>query len=1094
MSVPALQRDTAFQVRSLFRSLLRQSSQFSNYNFREYARRRTRDAFREHQLETEDRRIQELIQDGLQNLRMMKRQTVISQFYQMDRLVVEGQKTGKQTGKEGDIVRQKDTGSSRSGRQFGDGANRTRTGQIDHDVFEGLPVRRWTRQLQTVSQTPKLDGQESFVEGPGGKQTIPEHPMPKDSHLLTPMSRALLRAARAGCIYIRKATKDAEDEEKEVTDVEEQPALQTTERSFVTRKWSTVPRHLENSEVEFLAKRRPGLPSLYGATTAGANGAENGSAPMRRTRFKKVDPNSGNISVYEAWVPEGHKIEGEITNDSQLVPENSETIVTPEAPAPGTVIEGVGVVNAEGVVVADPASAAVMTPPKRRPPPPKRKAKGFGKGRRKKVMFAPGEGADANAVHGAGTGAGDGSAETGYGKEGADRSRISVDQNGQEEEEEDAEEGEESDDGDESMLDAKTPETPLHQPSAEPTTDSASGPVPEVVPTSTAPATEAVVASQPPAPNPPAVASELPAQALPQPPAVPTVSFAPQQPFQPVQPSTDLPSSTIPPAKPTQVTPAEDVEMTGVSPEFPADDAASLPQTTLNTQQQTAPETIEAPTETATDAVPTQLQHIPQVTAPDSFPVAKSEDPTGKPLEAPSMGQADSVAEVGIVDENVKLEPPTSLPQMPPPEQAPQPEQALQPQQTAQPVQTPHPQPTHQLEDTPQSEQTAQPKQAPQSEQILKSEPDSYPEPALQQLAAQPAEDIVENNGSSLLDSLEASLGHAPDVEKGGEVQFGDQTEALSDHNAGHISTETTQQLTSMEIDVDTMDRYTEPTLQSAATQPAEPMEPVADQPPTHTPEIATENSAEQATELPTEQQMQPPTETPIEPSIEPATQEFTQASVEQLVEPTVEQTEPKAEELAPVQVEEPLGEPQGVQPPEAQPEPIPQQSSAQEKEPSPVSNSEAPAASLPELPQETPIEQIPQPTEQAVAHPSLEAPVKPSMEQVEERPDASQPETTQPLQEDEPLPPQQPVELQSPRIATPPAPASTEDVQPRPIENSETSETSETHELTAPNFSPISDLNPELEKKEETETQPKAGETAPAPAPGPDTVQDPSS
>ncbi|KAL2009155.1 hypothetical protein VTN00DRAFT_7349 [Thermoascus crustaceus] len=110
MSVTTLQRDTAFQVRSLFRSLLRQSSQFSNYNFREYARRRTRDAFRQHQNETGERKIQELIQDGLQNLQIMKRQTVISQFYQLDKLVVEGQKTGKQTGQRGDIVRQKDTG------------------------------------------------------------------------------------------------------------------------------------------------------------------------------------------------------------------------------------------------------------------------------------------------------------------------------------------------------------------------------------------------------------------------------------------------------------------------------------------------------------------------------------------------------------------------------------------------------------------------------------------------------------------------------------------------------------------------------------------------------------------------------------------------------------------------------------------------------------------------------------------------------------------------------------------------------------------------------------------------------------------------
>ncbi|KAJ9202974.1 hypothetical protein DTO166G4_5709 [Paecilomyces variotii] len=110
MSVSTLQRDTAFQVRSLFRSLLRQSSQFANYNFREYARRRTRDAFHEHQHETEDRKIQELIQEGLRNLQMLKRQTTISQFYQLDRLVVEGQKTGKQTGNKGDIVRQKDTG------------------------------------------------------------------------------------------------------------------------------------------------------------------------------------------------------------------------------------------------------------------------------------------------------------------------------------------------------------------------------------------------------------------------------------------------------------------------------------------------------------------------------------------------------------------------------------------------------------------------------------------------------------------------------------------------------------------------------------------------------------------------------------------------------------------------------------------------------------------------------------------------------------------------------------------------------------------------------------------------------------------------
>ncbi|KAK2855686.1 hypothetical protein FQN49_004945 [Arthroderma sp. PD_2] len=112
MSVQSLNGGSGFQARSLFRALLRQSNQFAAYNFRAYARRRTVDAFKEHQHETEERKIQEFMQKGLTNLQMMKRQTVISQFYQLDKLVVEGQKTGKETGNEGSIVRQHDSGSN----------------------------------------------------------------------------------------------------------------------------------------------------------------------------------------------------------------------------------------------------------------------------------------------------------------------------------------------------------------------------------------------------------------------------------------------------------------------------------------------------------------------------------------------------------------------------------------------------------------------------------------------------------------------------------------------------------------------------------------------------------------------------------------------------------------------------------------------------------------------------------------------------------------------------------------------------------------------------------------------------------------------
>jgi hypothetical protein len=63
---------TAGEIRSLYRSLLRQANQFAAYNFREYAKRRTRDAFREHVGEKDERRVQELVQKGLKELQVMK--------------------------------------------------------------------------------------------------------------------------------------------------------------------------------------------------------------------------------------------------------------------------------------------------------------------------------------------------------------------------------------------------------------------------------------------------------------------------------------------------------------------------------------------------------------------------------------------------------------------------------------------------------------------------------------------------------------------------------------------------------------------------------------------------------------------------------------------------------------------------------------------------------------------------------------------------------------------------------------------------------------------------------------------------------------
>ncbi|KAL1890837.1 hypothetical protein Sste5346_007978 [Sporothrix stenoceras] len=103
----SIARAEGLQVLSLYRQLLRTAQQFPAYNFREYALRRTRDAFREHKTETDPRHVQELIQQGLKDLQMMKRQTTLGQYYQTDRLVVET--TGRQRGDHGGLIRERGT-------------------------------------------------------------------------------------------------------------------------------------------------------------------------------------------------------------------------------------------------------------------------------------------------------------------------------------------------------------------------------------------------------------------------------------------------------------------------------------------------------------------------------------------------------------------------------------------------------------------------------------------------------------------------------------------------------------------------------------------------------------------------------------------------------------------------------------------------------------------------------------------------------------------------------------------------------------------------------------------------------------------------
>ena len=192
--------------------------------------------------------------------------------------------------------------------------------------------------------------------------------MPRDAGLYSPMSQALLRAARMG--QVNKPAPPPLEDEKEPGEEEDAADVDT---GFVAKRWAVVPRHLEGPEPEFLAKRRKGLPSVYG----GAAGVVGGSGQMRKTKVRKIDA-SGTVTVLDVLVPEGQTVEGEIVE---------EEITSTEALAPGTVVDGVGVVNAEGVVIA--GDQVLPTPPRRRPPPPKRKPKAPSRGRRKKVGFVP---------------------------------------------------------------------------------------------------------------------------------------------------------------------------------------------------------------------------------------------------------------------------------------------------------------------------------------------------------------------------------------------------------------------------------------------------------------------------------------------------------------------------------------------------------------------------------------------------------------------------------------------------------------------------------------------------------------------------------
>eukprot|EP00262_Sarcandra_glabra_P010348 TRINITY_DN2555_c0_g1_i1.p2 TRINITY_DN2555_c0_g1~~TRINITY_DN2555_c0_g1_i1.p2 ORF type:complete len:103 (-),score=7.36 TRINITY_DN2555_c0_g1_i1:601-864(-) len=69
------------EILSLFRSLLRTARAFSDYNIREYAKRRTTDGFRQNRVLSDPTSVSSLFSDGKAQLEIAKRQSVVYSLY-----------------------------------------------------------------------------------------------------------------------------------------------------------------------------------------------------------------------------------------------------------------------------------------------------------------------------------------------------------------------------------------------------------------------------------------------------------------------------------------------------------------------------------------------------------------------------------------------------------------------------------------------------------------------------------------------------------------------------------------------------------------------------------------------------------------------------------------------------------------------------------------------------------------------------------------------------------------------------------------------------------------------------------------------------
>ena len=80
-------------VLRMYKNLLREGQKFSDYNFRSYATRRIRAAFKENRHENDPMKLQHLKKYAFENLEVIKRQVAIGNMYGHSQVAVEAKQT-----------------------------------------------------------------------------------------------------------------------------------------------------------------------------------------------------------------------------------------------------------------------------------------------------------------------------------------------------------------------------------------------------------------------------------------------------------------------------------------------------------------------------------------------------------------------------------------------------------------------------------------------------------------------------------------------------------------------------------------------------------------------------------------------------------------------------------------------------------------------------------------------------------------------------------------------------------------------------------------------------------------------------------------